>query len=225
MYTIFSASNYSDGANDAAVLQFTDIHKRAEVYRFRTSEPPSQNKVAQKNRVKITELLCRRHHRLLRAFQKVDSAGTGLVSLDDWVATMTDVLRLKLNWPSIQPQLCPSVDGKINYNDFLDDYSMAKLGKVEVSGMVRPALSSLYDHFPMLKAVFCKWDQNHDGKVSYDEFIKGVKVLNDHIEDHHSAYTDPLDAEALLAVIDIDKSGHIEFDEFCECFRLMTHSI
>ena len=209
------------------MLHWTDIHQRCEVYRFRTSEPPSANKVALKNRVKITELLCRRHHRLLRAFQAADPTKTNLVSEEDWVKVMTDVLRLKINWHSILRQLCPGTEEGvgIDYQKFLDEYSMANIGKVEVHGSVRPALSSLYDHFPMLRAVFTKWDQNHDGKVSHDEFVKGIKVLNDHIVDHHSEVTEPLDAEALLAVMDIDKSGHVEFDEWCECFRLMTHSI
>ena len=114
-----------------------------------------------------------------------------------------------------------------SYGKFLDEYSMSKLGKIDIHGAVRPALASLYDHFPMLKAVFTKWDQNHDGKVSKEEFTKGVQVLNDHFREapNHSSLTEELDAEELLDVIDLDKSGNIEFDEFCECFRLMTHSI
>lgn len=80
MWTIFSASNYSDGANDAAVLHWHDAVMPVNVHRFRTSDSPSHNKVGNKNRVKITELLCRRHHRLLKGFEEKDAEKTGEVN-------------------------------------------------------------------------------------------------------------------------------------------------
>jgi len=78
---------------------------------------------------------------------------------------MSSALKLQIKWKSIQPQLCPDNNGKIKYVEFLDSYSMQKLGAHQVPSDVRPALAALYDHFPLLKAAFTKWDENHDGKV------------------------------------------------------------
>merc|ERR1711924_586762 len=80
LYTIFSASNYSNGSNDAAVLHWRSVSQPPEIHTFRTSEPPTKGKVGMRNRVKITEILCRRHHRLLRAFETFDKAGKGHVT-------------------------------------------------------------------------------------------------------------------------------------------------
>jgi len=223
MYTVFSASNYSDGANDAAVLHWRDLMD-PEVYRFRTSETPGHGKVARRNRVKITELICRRHHRLLRSFQKVDPDGTLTVTLEKWIEVMETTLNLKLNWGALQPQLAPEQHGVINYGDFLEQYSMQKLGKAEVPSEMRPALASLYDHFHMLKAVFTRWDKNHDGQVDRSEFLRGVDVLNKVLQEKSNDHAD-LDGGALFDLCDLDNSETIELDEFCECYRLLSATI
>jgi len=217
MYTVFSASNYSDGSNDGAVLHYTTLKTPPEPYIWRTNARPNRGKVAIRNRIKITELICRRHHRLQRAFEEKDTKSTKTVSLEDWCEVMTNGLRLKINWKSIQPHLAPEESDKtIKYEQFLDQYSMQKLGKAKVPPALRPALASLYDHFPMLKAVFKKWDINSDGQISKAEFIKGIGALNK-LKPPHS---EDLDAESLFELCDLDNSGEVELDEFCECYRL-----
>ena len=56
------------------------------------------------------------------------------------------------------------------------------------------------------------------------EFLKGIKALNTHLEEWGQG-AEPLDGDQLFGIIDIDKTGVIELDEFCECFRLMSVTI
>jgi len=222
LYTVFSASNYSDGCNLAAVLHWTSL-KDPEIYQFETKKAPSHSKVARRNRVKISELLCRRHHRLLRAFEALDEAKTGKVNPVQWADVMQNTLRLKLDWAAMQSQLAPEgPDGSVSYVDFLAKYSMQQLGKKQVPNELRATVSALYEHYPLLKAAFNVWDTNHDGKVDKKEFTKGVSVLNDHIKEQDPESVELLDSEVLFNLLDIDGGGSIELDEFCECFRLLA---
>ena len=44
LYTVFSASNYSDGSNDGAVLHYTSLPE-PEIHCFRTTETPTTAEV------------------------------------------------------------------------------------------------------------------------------------------------------------------------------------
>lgn len=50
------------------------------------------------------------------------------------------------------------------------------------------------------------------------EFMQGIKHLNSMLD----AGTEKLDGDALFDLCDLDRSGEVELDEFCECYRLYS---
>ena len=58
------------------------------------------------------------------------------------------------------------------------------------------------------------------GYVSMEEFEESCRLLNEHTNSNI-----PVDSiEDLAKSIDMDKDGHIDFNEFLEAFRLVDHS-
>ena len=58
-----------------------------------------------------------------------------------------------------------------------------------------------------LQAVFKKIDENQDGKLQYNEVLKGYT-------EHFGAEVAELEARRLFDLVDTDHSGEIDFSEF-----------
>ncbi len=143
---------------------------------------------------------------------------------------MEKSMSLKLNWASLQHQLCPeetsnAFKGMINYKGFLAEYSIGTLGDKSVPEAISPSLSTLYENYPLLKAIFHKWDVNKDGKIDRAEFTNGLRVLNSHLVSEGEELSVMNNPDELFDVLDIDGSGHIELDEFCESYRLFVGAV
>jgi len=223
LYTVFSSSNYNGGSNDAGVLRYSDL-TAPELIKFRTTATPSTADVAHSNTIKLSEFLTRRHHRMLRAFQHFDPENRGQVHCQDWVNAMQKSVELQVDWRQMQPQLAPADDkGNVLYHEFLQRFDVEHVSQQVPEGL-KPAFHALYDQYPLLRAVFHKWDTNHDGMVDRTEFTRGVAMLNQFMSGQNEQHT-PLDAVQLFALIDIDGDGAVQLNEFCECFRLSTQSV
>jgi len=83
-------------------------------------------------------------------------------------------------------------------------------------------LETLYRSHAQLLTVFRFLDTNHDRKVSRDEFIAGFALLVGEAGEAGEAELSAElgDASDLFDAIDLDGSGQIELDEFCESFRI-----
>jgi len=219
LYTVFSASNYSDGDNFGAFLTYTTLEKQPEVTRFRTREPPPSAKVAESNKVGLNDLICRRHFRLLRGFEAADPEKTGKVPQATFEAVMGEVLKISdIDWMHLGLQLPPVEGGQMSYNAFLDQYSIHEVGQRNVDENVAGALSSLYGNFKYLEVIFKTWDANHDGKVDRTEFTNAIAAINEAHPGEEQVSPD------LFDLLDVDKSGSIDINELCETSRLTKGS-
>ena len=64
-----------------------------------------------------------------------------------------------------------------------------------------------------LKKSFLQFDENGDGLIQEDEFIKGFKVMN---KDKTLSDEDLIEmAKKIFKEADTDGSGEIDFDEWC----------
>merc|ERR1712166_334657 len=220
IYTVFSASNYSDGDNQGAVLTFSTL-ERPKVFRFRSSVKPPDHKLTGKNRLRLADMLFRRHYRLLRAFEVAYEPKKGILPAQTVCGIFKTVLGLDIKWPALLPSLVGNLNYKdgdpINYVDMLSRFSSRQAAPVHQQA----TLSQMYDKFSLLKKTFDHWDVDNDGKITIDEFTQGVAKLNE-IADDGSMH---LDANELFSLVDLDSSGEIDINEFCEAFRLSRDAL
>ena len=112
-------------------------------------------KVEQRNTVKLTEILCRRHYRILRAIEHFDSHKSGLISSQQWAEAVEQAVGLRIEWLSLQQQLAPAdSEGMVNYRDFLDKFCIEHIGSGGFTGL-KPSFSALYDQYPLLQVSVC----------------------------------------------------------------------
>lgn len=221
LYTVFSASNYSDGSNQGAVITYTSLLEKPKVFRFRSSVKPPNHKLTGKNRLRLADMLFRRHYRMLRAFEAADQEKKGQLTESVFVNVLKEVLHLDIKWSAMLPSLLGTLDRKkgqpVDYIAFLSRYSVRK----ESPSDHQACLSNMYDNFHLLKSTFQLWDEDNNGTVDFKEFETGVNHLNAQIEDESLR----LNASELFELVDLDQSGAIDMNEFCEAFRLCRDAI
>eukprot|EP00658_Telonema_sp_P-2_P076596 TRINITY_DN6737_c0_g2_i3.p1 TRINITY_DN6737_c0_g2~~TRINITY_DN6737_c0_g2_i3.p1 ORF type:complete len:488 (+),score=117.71 TRINITY_DN6737_c0_g2_i3:245-1708(+) len=224
LYTVFSSSNYTGGNNFAAILILEDLKSKPKIVRFRSTLPPPRAQMQSSNAVRLQDLICRRHFRLLRTFQESDPSRTGAVSPDTWCSIMAGTLKMpEIAWEPMMAALvgekARDKDRNILYATFLKRHSMKNYGskKLEFDDS-NTAVTSLYANYDMLKAVFRQWDTNNDGSVDLEEFCAAMTILK---EVHGNSSPElQIDPNELFEQIDLDGSGVINLNELCEASRL-----
>ena len=76
-----------------------------------------------------------------------------------------------------------------------------------------------------LAAVFRYLDVDHSGAIDRQEFMSGIKVLNQRLASGGGSSSGNAAAlidnpGELFDVMDLDNNGSIDMNEFCECFRI-----
>lgn len=91
---------------------------------------------------------------------------------------------------------------------------LAQTGTYEERASLRFLTNILKDKFMQsdskLRRVFCKFDTNRDGKVSYSEYLNGLHTLHLGIPDQYF--------HKLFKEVDVDDSGLIDYEEFVTSF-------
>jgi len=72
---------------------------------------------------------------------------------------------------------------------------------------------TLYRNHKKLLQVFSFLDTNQSGAVDEKEFLTGCDLLN-------LQSSQQMNGKEIFTMIDIDRSGEIDFNELCECFRV-----
>lgn len=215
IYTVFSASNYSDGDNQGAILKYDDLAAKPKVFRFRSSVKPPDHRLISKNRLRLADMLFRRHYRLLTAFKAADAKGNGLLKPSNVCEVLKQVLGLDITWIALLPSLVGALDYKdgspVDYNKLLERFSSRKMAPQGEQAL----LSQMYDNFGLLKNTFEYWDADGSGGIDIVEFTQGIAKLNELQEDDAMH----LNAQELFELVDLDHSGEIDINEFCEAFR------
>ena len=80
-----------------------------------------------------------------------------------------------------------------------------KLQQATLYFMVQQLLSS--DEVKEIRDLFCKFDENKDGRLTKQEILKGFKKVK-------FLFCSSEDLENIMELIDVDKNGYIEYQEF-----------
>eukprot|EP00603_Paraphysomonas_imperforata_P002873 CAMPEP_0114426234 /NCGR_PEP_ID=MMETSP0103-20121206/7681_1 /TAXON_ID=37642 ORGANISM="Paraphysomonas imperforata, Strain PA2" /NCGR_SAMPLE_ID=MMETSP0103 /ASSEMBLY_ACC=CAM_ASM_000201 /LENGTH=849 /DNA_ID=CAMNT_0001595165 /DNA_START=186 /DNA_END=2735 /DNA_ORIENTATION=- len=222
--TVFSASNYCGGHNDASYMTFSChamsnghaiSHSRSNmqynVHHFNLSDAKQSLKAA--NHDNIREMILRKGKALQQAFETVDVSCSKTVTMSQWSEIMQRVTNLKILWLTILKELSPEcINGNhIHYALFL------KSLKKTVEDTNSITVDSLYGQRQKLETIFHFFDKNGDGTISREEFRKGCDFMNTTLPPDQQLK----DYDHILTLMDFDQSDSIDINEFFEVFRIL----
>ncbi|KAG4066467.1 hypothetical protein HA402_007103 [Bradysia odoriphaga] len=224
--TIFSASNYYEiGSNKGAYLKLNpqlDTH-----FVQYTSAASKTRRLTFRQRIGLVESsairelgarLRERGNELEKEFKDRDPESTGVISLSKWCEAMEAATKLGLPWRLLRDKLSPpendSVVTDVNYRKTLEMLD-TDLIKTAHAGSTSVA-DSLYKNKSSLEVIFRILDKDNSGFISLDEFGEACELLKRHLPEHDTK-------ENLLEMcklMDINKDGLVDLNEFLETFRL-----
>ena len=222
--TVFSASNYCGGHNDAAYMTFSchemsgghaiprsncDLHYN--VHHFNLSD--AKQSLRDANHDNIRDLILRKSKALQQAFEIVDMKLAKAVTKTQFSEIMQRVTNLKILWLAILKDLCPQAENGnfVNYVTFL------KSMRRSVGDTNSMSVDSLYGQRQKLETIFHFFDKNNDGTISREEFRKGCDFMNTTLPPESQLK----DYDHILTLMDFDQSDSIDINEFFEVFRIL----
>ena len=100
-----------------------------------SSVKPPDHKLTGKNRLRLADMLFRRHYRLLRAFEVADEPKKGVLPAATVCGIFKTVLGLDIKWPALLPSLVGNLQYKdgdpINYEDMLSRFSSRQAAPIQ----------------------------------------------------------------------------------------------
>uniref|UniRef100_A0A336KR11 Serine/threonine-protein phosphatase n=1 Tax=Culicoides sonorensis TaxID=179676 RepID=A0A336KR11_CULSO len=223
--TIFSASNYYEiGSNKGAYLKL-DPHLNKHFVQY-TAAASKTRKLTFRQRVGLVESsalrelgakLYDKRAELEKEFKSRDPDDKGVLPLSKWCEALEAATHLGLPWRMLRERLSPpepdTPPTEVDYVKTLvlldtDAIREAQAGSTSVA-------ESLYKNKSSLETIFKILDKDNSGYISLDEFDEACKLLRQHFpfETHEQLM-------AMCRMMDINKDGLVDLNEFLEAFRL-----
>uniref|UniRef100_A0A2K5K5S8 Serine/threonine-protein phosphatase n=1 Tax=Colobus angolensis palliatus TaxID=336983 RepID=A0A2K5K5S8_COLAP len=162
----------------------------------------------------LKERMISRKSDLTRAFQLQDHRKSGKLSLSQWAFCMENILGLNLPWRSLSSNLV-NIDknGNVEYMSSFQNIHIEKPVQEAHSTLVE----TLYRYRSDLEIIFNAIDTDHSGLISMEEFRAMWKLFSS----HYNVLIDDSQVNQLANVMDLNKDGSIDFNEFLKAFYVV----
>lgn len=171
---------------------------------------------------------------LPQAFAKFDEAETGWISYEAFAKTL---IAFEPTFTTDEGlKLAQAVDGnnsgRINYMEFVNAFKIADRGPKRrtslhgensnwQSAVIHQVSNVLYQHRIQLRSAFRMFDTDNDGRVTAAEFQSGLKAINALLDSPISE----MQVEQLMASLDRNGDGSLDYKEFLEGFQIIDGSV
>eukprot|EP00656_Telonema_subtile_P048107 TRINITY_DN5651_c0_g1_i3.p1 TRINITY_DN5651_c0_g1~~TRINITY_DN5651_c0_g1_i3.p1 ORF type:complete len:708 (-),score=241.26 TRINITY_DN5651_c0_g1_i3:50-2173(-) len=203
LFTVFSASDYDSSGNSGAVLRFKTPGQRPMVKSYVAGAIDLPG-LKSKNRHKLSLLVAQNRFRLKAKHDAKLAAGEivpkdGLLELDDWVAILSEVIQLNIQWDRWQSELCSATpDGRIDFEQFLRGCVMSMFRVDKATGHQKEIKGvQLAKGYPLIKLLFDYIDKDGNGTLEKEEFAAFMAEVNGEASDDEK-----IDAAALFDELD-----------------------
>lgn len=154
---------------------------------------------------------------LIREFSRIDRAGKGVVSIEDFARVLRAVIPVPLPWEHLWPYFTDADElGMINFSEFLHSYrpqiSGEFLGKW-VEDVASRVCAKMLEMFGDIHKSFRGIDVDGSREISFDEFSAGLKRFDLGLTEENIF--------DLFESIDTTHNGRIDFSEFSDAFSKM----
>ncbi|CAO2624133.1 Serine/threonine-protein phosphatase with EF-hands 1 [Lemmus lemmus] len=219
--TLFSASNYyEEGSNRGAYIRLS-YGTTPQFFQYQVTSSSCLSPLHQRvsamefSAFKILkEKMLSRKTDLINAFQLRDYRRSGRISLAQWAFSVESILGLNLPWRSLSSHLVHiDQDGNVDYMSSFQDVHIEK----PVKEMKSSLLETLYRYRSDLKIIFNVIDTDHSGMISMEEFRTMWKLFNT----HYNVHIDDSQIDELANIMDFNKDGSIDFNEFLKAFYVV----
>lgn len=204
-------------------------------FHSQTQEPGHLIRVEQEYAAlgKIGDRIFLKRHQLLIEFSKLDTAGTGKLTIDEWGEALTHVLRVDLHWIALWTYLGYYTEEwantpravnegyrhpeRVDYVKFLDEYAvevdpkLQSIQKLLEEETISKICSVIFTWASDIRDAFSKLDKKKQGSIPYHSFVAMLKKLK--IKLTSSQMYD------FVRSIDADADGSVDMDEFISVFE------
>ncbi|XP_063696667.1 serine/threonine-protein phosphatase rdgC isoform X2 [Culicoides brevitarsis] len=223
--TIFSASNYYEiGSNKGAYLKL-DPHLNTHFVQY-TAAASKTRKLTFRQRVGLVESsalrelgakLYDKRSELEKEFKLRDPDNKGVLPLAKWCEALEAATHLGLPWRMLRERLSPpELDKPPTEVDYVKTLVLLDTDAIrEAQAGSTSVAESLYKNKSSLETIFKILDKDNSGYISLDEFDEACNLLRQHFPyETHEQLMD------MCRMMDINKDGLVDLNEFLEAFRL-----
>ncbi|CAH0560857.1 unnamed protein product [Brassicogethes aeneus] len=223
--TIFSASNYYEmGSNNGAYLKVVgdnlDTHYVQYMAKSGRKNLTFFQRMSMVETGAIKELqmqISSNEDKLLNLFNTYDPENVGLITVTQWCKSMEAGTNLQIPWRLLKEKLV-TIDadtGKVKYSTTFEvNKTLTHINSVQGASTV---VETLYRNKRSLEAIFRIIDKDNSGHISFDEFADACNLIKEHFQSPMTK--DQL--KELCKLMDLNKDGMVDLNEFLESFRMV----
>ncbi|XP_063380097.1 serine/threonine-protein phosphatase rdgC isoform X1 [Cydia fagiglandana] len=226
--TIFSASNYYElGSNKGAYLKLCGNSLERQFVQY-TAAVSRTRRLTFRQRVGLVESSAMRelHNLIMSArrpleayFRSMDVEQSGYIPISDWCAAMEETTHLGLPWRMLKDKLVRT-DPDTRRVRYMDTFELTA-NKLARKADTQTVVDTLYKNKTSLEAIFKILDKDNSGYITLEEFSEACQLLGKYMPN-------PMTQEQLVDIcrlMDINKDGLVDLNEFLESFRLAEKSL
>uniref|UniRef100_A0AAR5PRS6 Serine/threonine-protein phosphatase n=1 Tax=Dendroctonus ponderosae TaxID=77166 RepID=A0AAR5PRS6_DENPD len=222
--TIFSASNYYEiGSNNGAYVKLMGPNLEPHFVQYMANA--GRRKLNFYQRMGLVESgatkelqaqILNNRFVIEEEFHNLDPENTGYITVTQWCITLEKCTGLQIPWRLLKDKLVTiDPDTKlVQYQTTFVDVKSARLNSVQGASTV---VETLYRNKSSLEAIFRIIDKDNSGYISLDELAEACNLIKEHMPCNMTE--DQL--SEICRMMDINKDGLVDLNEFLETFRMV----
>ncbi|XP_030767098.1 serine/threonine-protein phosphatase rdgC [Sitophilus oryzae] len=221
--TIFSASNYYEvGSNNGAYVKLVGLKLEPHFVQYMANA--GRKKLNFYQRMGLVESgatkelqaqILNNRSIIENEFAKLDPENTGLISVTQWCLTLERCTGLQIPWRLLKEKLVTiHPETKMVQYQTTFDIKSARLNSVQGASTV---VETLYRNKSSLEAIFRIIDKDNSGYITLDELAEACNLIKEHMPCNMTEEQ----LTEICRMMDINKDGLVDLNEFLETFRMV----